>query len=174
VKIGFVPVSFRDTLALRAGGDLGRRSGCAATATLFGELGGQTSIEEAEFAALSYAGVLAVLIGSGARRLVLAAELGPDQVTDHGSPFGEISIAGLSWPQVRAIFVDEPRASKAVSSARRALGDGQGERTLAAALDIPEVGALLNGFDLLWFAPEELDQLGEDDELTRIAGDRAD
>jgi hypothetical protein len=173
-QTGFVPVSLQDTLALRAGADLGRRSGCAATVTLLGELGGQTSIEEAEFAALSYAGVLAVLISSSARRLVLAAELGPDQVTDHGSPFGEISIVGLSWPQIQAIFVDEPRASEAVTSARRALSHGQGGRTLAAALDIPEVGELLDGFDLLWFAPEELDQLGEDDDLTRIAGDRAD
>jgi hypothetical protein len=173
-QTGFVPVCLQDTLALRAGTDLGIRTGCAATATLLSELGGQTSIEEAEFAALGYAGVLALLISSSARRLVLAAEFGPDQVTDHGSPYGEISVAGLSWPQVRAIFVDEPRASKAVTSARLALGNGQGEHTLAAALDIAEVGELLNGFDLLWYAPEEVDQLGEDDDLTIIAGNRAD
>lgn len=171
---GFVPVCLRETLALRAGADLGLRSGCAATFALLAELGGQTSIEEAAFAALSHAGVLAVLISSSARRLVLAAELAPDQVADHGSPFGEITIAGLSWSQVRAIFVDEPKAFKAVVSARRALGDGHGECPLATALDMPEVAELLDGFDLLWFAPEEVDQLGEDDDLTTIAGDRAD
>jgi len=109
---GFVPVCLRETLALRAGADLGLRSGCAATSALLAELGGQTSIEEAAFAALSHAGVLAVLISSSARRLVLAAELAPDQVADHGSPFGEITIAGLSWSQVRAIFVDEPKLSR--------------------------------------------------------------
>jgi hypothetical protein len=171
---GFVPVCLWDTLELRAGADLGPRSGCAATPTLFAELGGQTSIEEAEFAALSYAGVVAVLISSSARRLLLAAELAPDQVTDQGSPFGEISIARLSWSQVRALFIDEPKASEAVVSARRAIGGGRTECTLAAALDTPEIGQLLDGFDLLWFAPEEVDQLREDDELTRIAGNRAD
>ena len=174
VQIGFIPVCLSDALRLRAGADLGRRSGCAATSTLLAELGGQTGIEEAEFAALSYAGVSALLISSSARRLVLAAELAPDQLTDLGSPFGEITIAGLSWPQVRAIFVDEPTASQAVTSARQALGDGHGEPTLASAVDVPEVSQLLDGFDLLWFAPEEVDQLGEDDDLTRIAGNQAD
>jgi hypothetical protein len=159
VQTGFVPASLEDTLTLRAGADLGPRSGCAATATLLSQLGGQTSIEEAEFAALSNAGILALLINSTGRRLVLAAALGPNQVTDHGSPFGEVTIANLSWPQVRAMFVDEPRAAEAVNSARRALLDGQGEATLAAALDRPEVAELLDEFDLLWFAPEELDQL---------------
>jgi hypothetical protein len=32
-------------------------------------------------------------------------------------------------------------------------------QSLAGALAAPEVGLLLDEYDLLWFAPEELDQL---------------
>ena len=56
---------------------------------------------------------------------------------------------------MRAFFADEPDALQAVTLAGKAVG-GQ---NLAAALAIPAVAAVLDDYDLLWFAPEELDQL---------------
>jgi hypothetical protein len=56
---------------------------------------------------------------------------------------------------VRALFADEPAALQAVSLAsEKVTGD-----SLATALTTPEVAAVLDNHDLLWFAPEELDQL---------------
>lgn len=56
------------------------------------------------------------------------------------------------WGQVRALFADEPDAVEAVRVASKAVV-GQ---DLAAALAAPEATAVLEGYDLLWFAPEEL------------------
>ena len=66
-----------------------------------------------------------------------------------------MSVRDLGWAQVRALFVDEPAAVPAVARARAALGGS----SLADALSVPEVTALVDDFDLLWFAPEELDDL---------------
>ena len=49
-------------------------------------------IEEAEYAALSYAGVLALVLKPGSPRLVVAAEVQPGQVTDLGEPLGEVEV----------------------------------------------------------------------------------
>jgi hypothetical protein len=151
----FVPVDRADALALRAGVDLGNRSGCAPTAGLASALGPATVAEEVEFAALSYAGVLALCGGSDPLRLVLAADVADSQVTDRGSELGEVTVAGLRWPQLQALFVDEPAAKPAVATAR-AESAGLG---LAEALATESVVALQSGIDLLWFAPGELDQL---------------
>jgi hypothetical protein len=170
----FVPASRDDALALRAGADIGERPGCAVTQALMTALGAQTTLEEAEFAALSNAGVLALLPGSSGRRLVMAAEVEPGQVSDPGGQYGEVTVSDLSWSQVQALFSDEPNASEAVAAARRAVVDGQDERALAAVLDISEVAELLDAYDLLWFAPDEVDQLGENEDLTETVSDRAD
>jgi hypothetical protein len=170
----FVPISWDDALALRAGDDLGVRRCCAATSALFAELDADTTLEEAEFAALSNAGVLALLTSSGVRRLVLAAELDPSQVADQNGLHGEVEASGLSWRRVRALFVDDADASAAVVLARRAVVDRKDGATLGAAMETPEVGELVDAYDLLWFAPEELDQLGENADLTEGERDRAD
>jgi hypothetical protein len=170
----FVPASPDDALALHAGADIDERRGCAATQTLRSDLGSETTLEEAEFAALNNAGVLALLGAWNGRRLVIAAEVEPRQVSDLGGQYGEVTISGLCWSQVQALFGDEPDASEAVAAARRAVFDGQDEPTLAAALDVAEVAELLNTYDLLWFAPDEVDQLGGSDDLTETVSDRAD
>jgi hypothetical protein len=59
------------------------------------------------------------------------------------------------WHQVRALFADEPGATEAARLASELVA-GQ---SLAAALAAPEVGAVLDEYDLLWFAPDELDEL---------------
>jgi hypothetical protein len=87
--------------------------------------------------------------------LVVAAEVQPGQLTDLGEPLGEVELRGLTWTDVRALFADEPDAMEAARLANEAAA-GQ---TLAHGLAAREVGQVLDGYDLLWFAPEELDQL---------------
>jgi uncharacterized protein DUF6912 len=151
----FVPVDRAEALALRAGADLGDRPGCAPTAGLAGGLEPTAVTEEVEFAALSYAGVLALRAGSDPRRLVVAADAADRQVTDQGSELGEVTVAGLRWTQVQALFADEPAAEPAVARARTDVAG----LDLAEAAAIEAVAALQGEFDLLWFAPDELDHL---------------
>jgi hypothetical protein len=118
-----------------------------------------TVLEEAEYAALSYAGVLALALKPASPRLVVAAEVQAEQLTDLGEPLGEVQVRDLAWHQVRALFADEAAAIEAAGQASERVA-GQ---SLAAALAAPEVGALLDDYDLLWFAPDELDQLDRED-----------
>jgi Family of unknown function (DUF6912) len=114
-----------------------------------------TLIEEAEYAALNYAGVLALVLNPGSPRLVVAAAVQPGQLGDLGEPLGEVEVRDLAWTQVRALFAEEPAAIEAASLA----GEVVAGQSLTAALAEPEVGEMLDRYDLLWFAPEELDQL---------------
>jgi hypothetical protein len=86
---------------------------------------------------------------------LVAAEVQPGQLTDLCEPHGEVELRGLTWPQVRALFADEPAATEAARLASEAVTG----RSMAGALAAPEAGLLLDEYDLLWFAPEELDQL---------------
>jgi hypothetical protein len=156
----FVPVTWQDALSLRCGADLGRRPACTATLGLMSAFEDQTTLEEAEFVALNHAGALALFISAGGRRLLLAAEVDLAQITDEGSTLGEVTVSGLAWSQVGALFADEPEASAAVTKAVASVQD-HGGRALAEALGLAEVAELMENHDLLWFAPHELDQLGE-------------
>ena len=152
----FVPMTSDEAVDLRSesAADVPYR-GCAATPSLVASLEADTLIEEAEYAALSYASVLALVLKPGSPRLVVAAEVQPGQLTDLGEPLGEVGLRGLTWTQVRALFADEPGAMEAA----RLASEGAAGQSLAAALAAPEVGLVLDGYDLLWFAPDELDQL---------------
>jgi Family of unknown function (DUF6912) len=150
----FIPITRDDALALRSGTAERRYLGCAATPSLVASMG-DSAIEEVEYAALSNAGVLALALAPNAPRLVVAAEVREEQVEDLSRPHGEIEVRGLAWAQVRALFADEPDALEVATLAGKAVA-GQ---SLGAALITPEVAAVLDGYDLLWFAPEELDQL---------------
>ena len=151
----FVPVARAEALALRAGADLGDRPGCAPTPGLAGGLEPSAVAEEVEFAALNHAGVLALSAGSDPLRLILAAGVAEGQLTDVGSDLGEVTVAGLRWAQVRALFADEPAAGPSVARAREETAG----LSPAAAAGIEAVAALQGAFDLLWFAPDELDRL---------------
>jgi hypothetical protein len=148
----FVPMTRDEAQALRSGTGAGYYQGCAATPTLAASMEPDSVPEEVEYVALSNAGVLALVVKPNAPRLVVAAEVRPDQVTDLGRPEGEVEVRRLVWAQVRALFADEPDAVEAVRVASKAVV-GQ---DLAAALAAPEATAVLEGYDLLWFAPEEL------------------
>ena len=148
----FVPLDREAVYALRAGTDPGPRPGCAPTAGLAASVGAGAVPEEAEFAALSHAGVLALTSGKDPLRLVLAADVAAGQVDDPGDGLGEVVVSGLVWRQVQSLFADEPEAAPAVARAR-ATAAGQ---SLAEVLSTSEVEELLAAYDLLWFAPEEL------------------
>ncbi|HET8915349.1 MAG TPA: hypothetical protein VFM91_06570 [Propionibacteriaceae bacterium] len=151
----FVPMTWDEAAALRSGTPANRYLACAATPRLVASMEADTVTEEAEYAALSYAGVLSLSLKPGLPRLLVAAEVRPNQLTDLGGPLGEVEVRGLAWDQVRSLFGDE---SAAFEATRRASEVAAGE-SLTAALAAPEVGAVLDEYDLLWFAPEELDQL---------------
>ena len=150
----FVPIDRGTAYALRAGRDPGPRPGCAPTAGLAASAGPDAVTEEVEFAALSHAGILALSCAADPLRLVLAADVAAGQLRDTGDRLGQVEVTGLRWPQVQSLFADEPDAAEAVGRSRAAaLG-----LTLAEALDRPEVTGLLDAYDLLWFAPDELDR----------------
>jgi hypothetical protein len=151
----FLPMTWNAAMDLRSGVAADHYRGCAATSTLVASLEAGTLIEEAEYAALGYAGVLALVLNPGSPRLVVAAEVQPGQLVDLCEPLGEVEVGGLGWTQVRALFADEPAAIEAASLASK----GAAGQSLAAGLAAPEVRQILDNYDLLWFAPEELDQL---------------
>lgn len=156
----FVPLRPRDARRLRDAGTFGQEVvGHAATpALLRAHSYDSSTLEDAEYAALTYAGLRAALeAASGTElRLVLAAELAPAGVqADPEDAYGRVVVSDLRWPAVRALFADEPVAAAALAAARAAAAG----HTLAVALALPEVEMLTQEHDLLWFAPDELDHL---------------
>jgi hypothetical protein len=152
----YVPLPAERARALRAGERLDALPAHAVTPALCRAVEVGTDDEEADFAALSAAGVAALAGLEGGRRLVLAADVAAGQVEDTGGPSGEVVVSDLTWGRVRSLFADEEAAAPAVLAAARVV---QG-RPLADAYDEPTVVALTDTWDLLWFAPEELDALG--------------
>lgn len=108
--------------------------------------------EQADYVALNHAGVAALTMPDpGPIRLVLALDIdgsGADEL-------GAVGLARAEWTRVRSLFADAPEAGDAVLAARAAVAGTD----LATALADPAVVALQDGYDLLWFAPEELDAL---------------
>jgi hypothetical protein len=151
--VAYVPVSREQAAALRAGDDLGTLTACTPGPALQEAHGlGPADDEEVGFVALGYAGLAALLQRPGPRT-VLAAEVQDAQVRDTGSEFGEVGLTGLRWAQVSAVFADEPAAAADLEAAR-ALAAG---RSLAEVAEDEEVVDLVDRWDLLWYAPEELD-----------------
>lgn len=151
----FVPMTWDEAVALRSGAAADRHQGCAATPSLVASMEADTLMEEVDYAALSYAGVLALVLKPASPRLVVAAEVQQEQLTDLDRSLGEVEVRELAWAQVQALFADEPAAIEAVRRAAKMVA----VQSLPAALDAPEVEAVLHEYDLLWFAPDELDQL---------------
>lgn len=152
----FVPVSRERAVALRVGDDLGDLVAYAPGPALQSAHGlGPADVEEAGFVALGYAGLGALLAGPGLRT-VLAVDVDGGQVEGAGSEFGQVQVHGLTWAQVSAVFADEPGAATDLEAAR----DLVAGRSLADVADDDEVVGLVDGWDLLWYAPAELDASG--------------
>lgn len=128
IQLVFVAMTVDDAGSLRDGADLGSQTGCGPTPSLAAAVGGDAVDEEIEYAALSYAAQLAP--AGVFPRLVIAADVEGNQVTDQRSETGEVVVTGLRWSQVQSLFADDPSGSAADSDA-----------------------------DLLWFAVTELDAL---------------
>jgi hypothetical protein len=152
----FVPVSREQAVALRAGDDLGDLAAYTPGPALRAAHGLEPSEdEEAGFVALGYAGLAALLAHPGLRT-VLAVDVGGGQVQASGSEFGEVQLHGLTWAQVTAVFADEPSAAPDLEAARAAASG----RPLAEVADDEDVVGLVDRWDLLWYAPAELDASG--------------
>ena len=100
----FVPMTRDEVAALRAGAGANHYRGCAATPSLLAAMEAETVREEAEYAALSNAGVLALVLKPNSPRLVVAADVPEEQITDLWKVHGEVEVRGLAWVQVRALF----------------------------------------------------------------------
>jgi hypothetical protein len=158
-QLVFVPLSRADARALRdAGVTEAELPAYAATPSLLAAHGfAESDREEAEYAALSYAGAHAAVTDTPETlRLVLAADVPVEQVSaDPDSAYGLVRVGGLRWTEVQALFSDEEAAAAAVAAARQAAAG----RELDVALTLPAVEVAVDEADLLWFAPEELDRL---------------
>ena len=155
----FVPVGRAQARALHDDptSSLADVTGHAATPALMAAYGyDASSLEDAEFAALGFAGVRAVTVEPpDPLRLVLAALVEPGRVSVGSDELGKVRVADLRWSDVSAVFADEPGAEGEVLAARAAAAG----RPPADALDQPAVRRLLDERDLLWYAPQELTQL---------------
>ena len=149
----FLPLTMAAARELRATGSVADVVGYADGPALRRWLGGERlEDEEADYVALNNAGVAALLLDEDApTRLVLAVdlELTGDDV------LGAVSVPEVRWADVRSLFADERSAADTVRAARQAVRG----LDLGAALAVPAVADLQDAYDLLWYAPEELDAL---------------
>lgn len=152
----FVPLTSDEARTLRSSGLPGTRVAYAGTPTLRRSHEYDDSMtEDADFAAMSYAGVHALTAPGEAARLVVALEVPDERVDDGRDPYGQVSVTDLGWREVTALFGDEPGSEQAVTDARLLVTG----LDVAAALSHEVIGSLLDDHDLLWYAPEELDRL---------------
>ena len=146
-----VPVSVEQLSGLREAPLAGPVTGFAVTPGLRDTFGlGDADEEEADRTALLLAG-LSSLTSYGKRLAVVIDAL----AVDHGDPLGEVTLRGVAWGEVSAIFADSPEAATAVSAAAEAVSG----LDLDVAWDVEAVHVLMAEHDLLWFGPEELDTL---------------
>lgn len=156
-RLVFVPCARQLASLLRQDRSAGPWVGYTPSPRLAAQLGG-VGTDELEYAALNCAGVARLVdnYASDELRLILAAEVPDEELHDlDAAEAGAVTVGKLSWSQVIALFADEPDSAAAVRAAREAVR-GQ---TVNEALVVPEVVALLEGHDLLWYAPGELDRL---------------
>jgi hypothetical protein len=149
----FVPLTRAAVIELRETGSAEDLPGYAAGPALRGWLGeARLDDEEADYVALNHAGIAALTLDDAtATRIVVAA----DQDASVGDELGAVTVARLDWAEVRSLFADEAAAEAAVLAARSAVRG----LDLAAALVEPAVEELQDSYDLLWYAPEELDAI---------------
>lgn len=117
--------------------------------------------EEADYAALAYAGVRSVIFAQldGEPRLVLAADIELEDCIDSGDAFGSVTVPTLRWEAVTAVFSDEDASTPLVAAARSA---ATGATTLEEATARAAVSKMMDEADLGWYDPSELDSLCRD------------
>ncbi len=151
MTVVLVPLSVEQLGGLRQAPLAGPVTGFAVTAALRDTFGLDVGDdEEADRTALLLAGLRSLM--SYGKRLAVVLET---SATDDGDPLGEVTVRGVSWQDVSAIFADAPEAATAVSET----GEAVVGLDLDAAWDTDQAHALMTEHDLLWFGPEEVDAL---------------
>ena len=104
--------------------------------------------EDMEFAALSRAGDLALLLAETNQRVVAVVDVDVDGLEISDEPAGTAFLADLSSGQIASLHVDDALNKTVIADARKALAsdDDSGEAELSAVDDC----------DLLWFDALEL------------------
>ena len=104
--------------------------------------------EDMEFAALSRAGDLALLLAETNQRVVAVVDVVVDGLEISDEPAGTAFLADLSSGQIASLHVDDALNKTVIADARKALAsdDDSGEAELTAVDDC----------DLLWFDALEL------------------
>jgi hypothetical protein len=104
--------------------------------------------EDMEFAALSRAGDLALLLAETNQRIVAVVDVDVDGLEISDEPAGTAFLADLSSGQIASLHVDDALNKAVIADARKALAsdDASGEAELTAVDDC----------DLLWFDALEL------------------
>lgn len=104
--------------------------------------------EDMEFAALSRAGDLALLLAETNQRIVAVVDVDVDGLEISDEPAGTAFLANVSSRQIASLHVDDALNKAVIADARKALAsdDDSGEAELTAVDDC----------DLLWFDALEL------------------
>jgi hypothetical protein len=104
--------------------------------------------EDMEFAALSRAGDLALLLAETNQRIVAVVDVDVDGLEISDEPAGPAFLANVSSSQIASLHVDDALNKAVIADARKALAsdDDSGEAELTAVDDC----------DLLWFDALEL------------------
>ncbi|CAB4775723.1 MAG: hypothetical protein F2727_02115 [Actinobacteria bacterium] len=104
--------------------------------------------EDMEFAALSRAGDLALLLAETNQRIVAVVDVDVDGLEISDEPAGTAFLANVSASQIASLHVDDALNKAVIADARKALAsdDDSGEAELTAVDDC----------DLLWFDALEL------------------
>jgi len=159
--MAYVPISAEQARLLRSSGALdGPLPAHCVTPGLLRAHDLTADAEDAEYTALAYAGVSALLTMGARRRLVVAAEVSAEPAAgDPSDPFGRVSLDQLAFSQVTSLFADEPDSAERLVRARGLAAGLEFE----AVVDADEIESLLDASDLLWFAPSELDRLLDPD-----------
>lgn len=158
----YLPYTLAGLRALHAAGGLppGTRTAFAVTPALR-EWYADGNVDELEYAALSAAGrgslrLLAADPASERRRVVVAADVPEGAVTPApGLGRAAVTVTGpLALARVAAAHVDDPDAEPAVAAAVAALpGADAGDEDARLAVEETD------GFELLWFATQEIPEL---------------
>ena len=144
----FIPLSPAHVQDLAASGQLaGRLEGIIPNGA-FAQWIESDDPEDLEFAALSRAGDLALLLAETNQRIVAVVDVDVDGLEISDEPAGTAFLANVSSSQIASLHVDDALNKAVIADARKALASDHdsGETELTAVDDC----------DLLWFDALEL------------------
>lgn len=164
----FVPFRRGEANALRKSGGTGDRlTGYRATDRMKSAHDYHVSEDEdAAYAAQVYAAVAGLTdddrdtrSSDAGRRVVVAADVAVDTITEEAveEAYGGVTVAGLRWTDVTAVFTDETAADAAVQAAAAAVATlpSDTRHRLEDRLALPAIAHLVDDHEQLWHHPGE-------------------